>query len=182
MQSNFKLPAFLINYDLNPLNWIRKFFIDVNTFLFIKKTIRENKDTPEWASYKLVYNEFGVIGMVVNIPQEVQLRAERENTRMYGKNETWPNIKEEYYRYIVEEISPLVHDYFVRIDLHSVLEFEVRKIEEQGACSYLVLFMPNYLILRWKNIFRLFGFSAILYYLEVRFGFLTSIWNFLYWN
>jgi len=99
---------------------------EIGNYLYLRKVIRRNSNTPEWTKLNLRVGWFGVIYTVVNLPPEVF-----EGEEVY------------YQVFIIEKMKP-INDYLASLNLQEIITPVVssKVNKEEGKFAYLVKYQP----------------------------------------
>jgi len=131
---------------------------DINNYLFLKKTIKKERNTITWQKFNLRSDWIGRIYTVVNLPPEVTLSPD-------APEEIRP-------AYVLEEIRP-INEYLTSLNLHEIIMPEFKPLE--GTDSYLVIYYPVFQRFSLTWIFtRIFGI-VLLWWLQMKFSIFTFL-------
>ncbi len=111
----------------------KRAIIDISNYIFLRKTVKKNKETVEWKKYNLRHDWVGRIYTVVNLPPEV----------IYS-----PDSPEEIRpAYILEESRP-INEYLTRLNLQEIVIPEIQPIP--NSISWLIIYRPYFQRIGWK--------------------------------
>lgn len=129
------------------MNWTRKTFLafrEIVNWFYIRKTIRENKDSEIWKNYNLRSGYVGQIYTVINLRKEDM-----------GEEEMVQKMR------VVEKIEP-IGKYLDTLNLSEIVYPEINYVPNTN--SWLVIFWPlrQYFSI-WRLFFWILGFFMVGY-------------------
>lgn len=138
---------------------------EINNYFFLRKTIKKNRDTPEWKKHNLKDGYFGIIYTLVNLPPEV----------FEGE--------EQYYQmYVIEQIKP-INEYLAFLNLQEIVSVRVENKcdKEQGIYAFGVIYSPFFREFSFGWLFKWTAILGITSWLFLKFDLIVQILKFCTW-
>lgn len=127
-----------------------KIINDIRNFFFIRRTILNNKDTPEWKKYGLTYDWLYRLGVVINMRQE----DFGEPTEVHQAR-------------FSDFVKPIFFYLGEKLGLGELIKPTRYRIN--NSYSYFIKFTHLYEVLSWKYILISLGILITAIYIILRF-------------
>ena len=133
----------------------KRVVIDIKNYLYIRRIIKNNRNSIEWQKFKLRVDWIGRIYTVINLPPEV----------LYS-----PDTPEEIRpAYVLEESKPL-NEYLTSLNLQEIILPSINPIP--ASTSYLLTYTPYFQRLSFRWVLYRILLILVLIWSQVKFGLL----------
>ncbi len=148
----------------------KRVVIDIKNYLYIRRIIKNNRNSIEWQKFKLRVDWIGRIYTVINLPPEV----------LYS-----PDTPEEIRpAYVLEESKPL-NEYLTSLNLQEIVLPSIEPIP--ASTSYLLTYTPYFQRLSFRWVLYRIILILVLIWSQAKFGFLgwvlsqlTNLYEFIF--
>ena len=131
----------------------KRVIIDLKNYFFLRRTIKKNMESVEWANFKLRVDWIGRIYTVVNLPPEVIYSPD-------APDQIRP-------AYVLEETRQL-NEYLTRLNLQEIVMPEINPIPD--SASYLVVYKPYFQRFSTRWFLMRLGLILVLIWSQSKFG------------
>jgi hypothetical protein len=133
----------------------KRVVIDIKNYLYIRRIIKNNRNSIEWQKFKLRVDWIGRIYTVINLPPEV----------LYS-----PDTPEEIRpAYVLEESKPL-NEYLTSLNLQEIILPSINPIP--ASTSYLLTYTPYFQRLSFRWVLYRILLILVLIWSQAKFGLL----------